>query len=342
MHFHQQNLEQHGSIELLTAAKPLNVNRAGKNTHFPRNLEWSCAHIVNVKEVFSDSNNLFLWHKSVRTRTKRKKKKLIFKIPLLSILHLQVRHDYVHSIVPIEHCVELILFDEALCKYFTVPRPLVLPAVAVFRWYKLQIDTWPWSHTWWGHMVLTGPQVCKWVKFYIFRLSYKLTLHDLWPSFVTFDHKNMRFLHYINKPSLVPIRLQLFKLGEFDILSQSYNLTSDDLWPWYMTFDSMDIQRVPYCKPSLVPIKLQFFIWGYFHIFSLSYSLTSGDLWPWHVTFDLINKWGLPYCIYDPTFIEIHQSMWKVEPNVNLFSQQTLTDYRQQGTKRSLCVFPAK
>ena len=26
--------------------------------------------------------------------------------------------------------------------------------------------------------------------------------------------------------------------------------------------------------------------------------------------------------IYDPTLIKIYQSMWKVEPNVNLFSQQ--------------------
>ena len=41
--------------------------------------------------------------------------------------------------------------------------------------WMMQIDTWPWSHTCWDHMVLIGPQVCKWVKFYIFRLSYKLT-----------------------------------------------------------------------------------------------------------------------------------------------------------------------
>ena len=91
-----------------------------------------------------------------------------------------------------------------------------------------------------------------------------------WP--LSFDLMNMRrFLHYINKPSLVPIGLQLFKWGEFYILSPSYNLTS--------------------------------------------------DLWPWYVTFDLINKWGFPCCTYDPTLVEIRQSMWKVEPNVNMFSQ---------------------
>ena len=141
--------------------------------------------------------------------------------------------------------------------------PMMSPTASVTcrRGLWMQIDTWPWSHTYWGRMVLTGPQVCKWVKSYIFRLSYKLTSHDLWPSSVTFDLMNMwRFLHYINKPSLVPIGLQLFN-------------------------------------------------WGHFYIFSLSYNLTSDDLWHWYVNFDLINKWGFPCCIYDPTLVEIHQSM---------------------------------
>ena len=48
-------------------------------------------------------------------------------------------------------------------------------------------------------------------------------------------------------------------------------------------------------------------------------------LWPWYMTLALINKWGFPCCIYDPTLVEIHPSMWKIEPNVNLFSQQTTT-----------------
>ena len=111
----------------------------------------------------------------------------------------------------------------------------------------------------------------------------------------------------------------------FHIFSLSYNLTSDDLWPWYMTFDHMNIWRFPYYinKHTLVPIRLQLFKWGHFHIFNQSYNLTSDDLWPWYVTFDLINKWGFPFCIYDPTLVEIHQNMWKIEPNVNLFSQQT-------------------
>ena len=93
-------------------------------------------------------------------------------------------------------------------------------------------------------------------------------------------------------------------------------------------------------KPSLVQNRLQLFKWGHFHIFSLSYNFTSDDLWPWYMTFDLINKWGFPYCIYDPTLVAIHQSMWKIEPNVNPFF--TTDNNRQQGTKWSLCVFPAK
>ena len=47
---------------------------------------------------------------------------------------------------------------------------------------------------------------------------------------VTLDLMNMcRVLQYINKPSLVPIGLRLFKWGEFHILSSSYNLTFDDV-----------------------------------------------------------------------------------------------------------------
>ena len=102
----------------------------------------------------------------------------------------------------------------------------------------------------------------------------------------------------------------------------------------------MNIWRFTYYinKPSLVQIGLQLFKWGHFHIFSLSYNLTSDDLWPWYLTFDLSNKWGFPCCIYEPTLVEIHQSMWKIEPNVNPFHNRQ----QQQGTKWSLCVFPAK
>ena len=140
-------------------------------------------------------------------------------------------------------------------------------------------------------VILIDTQVCKWVKIYIFRLSYKLTSDDLWPWFVIFDCMNIgRFPYNINKLSLVPIKLQLLKWGKFYIFSSSYNVTLDELWPWYMTFDCMNIWRFPnYINtPSWVPISLRLFKWDHFHHFSLSYNLTSDDLWPWHVTFDLI------------------------------------------------------
>ena len=94
-----------------------------------------------------------------------------------------------------------------------------------------------------------------------------------------------------------------------------------DLWPWFVT-----------CWPH-EHMKVPIFKWGHFLIFSLSYNLTSDELWPWYVTFDLINKWGFPCCINDPTLVDIHQSMWKLEPNVNPFSQQqtTTTDNRGQS-----------
>ena len=166
-------------------------------------------------------------------------------------------------------------------------------------------------------------------------LRWPLTLLcDLWP------HERMKVS--------IKIGLQLFKWGHFHIFSLSFNLTSDDLWPWYMTFDCMNIWRFTYYinNPSLVQIGLQLFKWGHFHIFSLFFNLTSNDLWPWYVTFDLKNKCGFPCCTYDPTLVEIHRSMWKIEPNVNPFHnrQQTTKDSnrQQEWTKWSLWVFPAK
>ena len=164
----------------------------------------------------------------------------------------------------------------------------------------------------------------------------------IWPQ-ITLDLLTTwtlwRFPYYMNKPSLVQIRLQLFKWDHFHISGLYCSLTSDDLWPWYMTFDHMNIWRFPYhiSKPSLVSIRLQLFKLGHFHIFSLSYNLTSDDIWPWYVTFDLINKWGFQHCIYDPTLVEIHQSMFKVEPNVSFFFT-TGNNSRQSGPSVSFLL----
>ena len=59
--------------------------------------------------------------------------------------------------------------------------------------------------------------------------------------------------------------------------------------------------------------------------------------WPWYVTFDLINKWGFQCCIYDWTLAEIHQGMWKLEPNINLFHNSQRR--QQQWTKRFYVFF---
>ena len=62
-------------------------------------------------------------------------------------------------------------------------------------------------------------------------------------------------------------------------------------------------------------------------IFTLSYNLNSFDLWHWYMTFDRINKFGFLFCIYDPTLIEMHQSMWRIELKVKAYFT---TDNRQQ------------
>ena len=145
--------------------------------------------------------------------------------------------------------------------------------------------------------------------------------------------KIWRFPYYINN--------QVWFKSEFNFSNEAIftfsaypttwpQMTSDlGIWPlttWtYKGFHIISINQVWFL------IGLQLFKWGHFHIFNLSYNLTSDDLWSWYVTSDLINKWRFPCYIYDPTLVEIHQSMWKLQPNVNLFSQQTTTDNRAQS-----------
>ena len=57
----------------------------------------------NFKEIFSDSNNIFLWRKSEDIN----KKSLFPKFQLIPVLHFQVMHDLVCFIAPIDYCVEL-------------------------------------------------------------------------------------------------------------------------------------------------------------------------------------------------------------------------------------------
>ena len=108
---------------------------------------------------------------------------------------------YIHTKLTLANAVSAMFVNGPRIRIKTVPRLLVSPALAVCGWCKLTPILK--SHNYLGHMILIGPQLCKWVKFYIFSLSYKLTSHhELWPSVVTYDIMNMwRFLHYINKPS---------------------------------------------------------------------------------------------------------------------------------------------
>ena len=55
-----------------------------------------------VKEVFSDSNNIILWHESEDIN----KKSLFPKFQLILSLRFEVMHDHVYFIAPIDYCVE--------------------------------------------------------------------------------------------------------------------------------------------------------------------------------------------------------------------------------------------
>ena len=148
-------------------------------------------------------------------------------------------------------------------------------------------------------------QLFKWDHFHMFSLFYNLTSDDLWPWYMTFDCMNiLRFPYYINKPSLVPIGLQLFTWGHFHIFSLFYHLTSDDLWPWYMTFDCMNIWRFPYYinKSSLVQIGLQLFKWDHF---TCSAYFTT---WP-QMTFDP-DIWPLTAWTYEGSHVISINQVW--------------------------------
>ena len=92
-------------------------------------------------------------------------------------------------------------------------------------------------------------QLFKWDHFHIFSLPYNLTSDDLWPWFMTFDQMNIwRFPYYINKPSLVPIGLQLFKWCHFYIFYLHFYILQLDLrWPLILICDLWPYQqmRVP-------------------------------------------------------------------------------------------------
>ena len=164
-----------------------------------------------------------------------------------------------------------------------------------------QIDTWTWSHTCWDHLVLIGPQVWKWD---ICRLSYKLTSHDLhlWP--LTSWACEGFFIISLNQVSFQQdFNFQMRRIFHFEPTLQL------DVW-WKLNL-AYELWLHVHTKG---PILYQYFQ-PVFHL-NLKRPLTlKCDLWPHQqMKVPMLHLW--------PNSVEIHQSMWKLESNVNLFSQQ--------------------
>ena len=136
-----------------------------------------------------------------------------------------------------------------------------------------------------------------------------------------------RFLHYIYKLSLFQSDFNFSNEVNFKFWAHltTWPLMIFDLVIWPLTAWTYKGSHIV----SINQVWLQLdFNFSNEATFTFSSYLTT---WPWYVTFDLINKCRFPCCIYDPTLVEIHQSMWEVEPNVNLFSQKTTTDKSGQS-----------
>ena len=93
-----------------------------------------------LKGIFIDSNNIFLWHESEDINIKS----LLPKFQLIPILRLQVMHDYVHWYCSIGYCVKLSLIYKTLCKKLSSFHKEIISAL--FLWGnvllrgELQID----------------------------------------------------------------------------------------------------------------------------------------------------------------------------------------------------------
>ena len=159
---------------------------------------------------------------------------------------------------------------------------------------------------------------------------------------MTFDHMNIwRFPYFINK--------QVWFKSNFNFLNEAIFTFSAYLTTWpQMTYDlgtwpliawTYEGSHIISINQVCLKLDFQLFKWDHFHIFSLSYNLTSDDLWPWYMTFDLINKWGFPCCIYDPSLVEIYQSIWKIEPNVNPFFTTDNEDNNRKQLFKGTSVF---
>ena len=164
----------------------------------------------------------------------------------------------------------------------------------VYGWCKLTSDH---PHTCYGNSNWSSSiQISP--NLHFFRLSYKLTLDDLSPWFMTFDCMNIWRFHIILINQVwFKSDFNLFKWGHFHIFRLSYKLTLDDLWPWFVTINCMNIWRFHIILINQVWFKSDFnFSNEVIFTFSTYMYLTTWpqmifdlDIWP----FDLINKCSL-------------------------------------------------
>ena len=87
---------------MISRAIPVNFQSSANFTKKTHNIQWC----IDIKEVFSDSNNIILWHELEDITPPPKKKSLFPKFQLIQILCCQVMDDYVWFIAPIDYCVE--------------------------------------------------------------------------------------------------------------------------------------------------------------------------------------------------------------------------------------------
>ena len=107
-------------------------------------------------------------------------------------------------------------------------KPSLLSACGLWM---IQIDISPWSYTCQGHMVLIGPQVCKWVKFYF--TGYLINWHHM-----TFDLHLWPLTSWVCEGSYIIWINQVWFQSNFNF-SNEVNFTfwaNLATWP-QMTFD---------------------------------------------------------------------------------------------------------
>ena len=96
---------QHWSGTTVSEMKYMQICKKKQKNNHPTKTKKQCftnMYAIPVKGIFSDSNNIFLWHESEDINWKS----LNPKFQLIPSLRFQVMHDYVCFIAPIDNCVK--------------------------------------------------------------------------------------------------------------------------------------------------------------------------------------------------------------------------------------------